>query len=170
VAVAATLGSAESVAALALAHVAAGGEVPSAWWLFVFAGLVYGAGTLVLRHRASIRVVLPVLLAAQLLGHGWLVALGSTAHPGHEHTAATVLGLGPAMLAAHAVAAAVTGAMWALRRRAVEVLLEWSEPGVVPVPGPRRTFTAAPRREPAAAAYRDVAPTRGPPEAAFAIA
>ncbi|WGX98519.1 hypothetical protein [Nocardioides sp. L-11A] len=158
----ATLGSLESVTALVLAHLAAGGAVPSAWWLGGFAVLVYAAGRLVLRGRASIRLVLPGLVAAQLLGHAWLVTLAPEAH-GHGHAMSALLGLTPGMLAAHLVAAAVTGTMWALRRRAVEVLLRWTDPGVVPPPVPRRTRTSPVRRLRTAPHTRALAPTRGPP-------
>ena len=138
VGVAATLVSIESVVALALAHLAAGGALPSAWWLAAFGAPVYGASRLVLRRRASIRVVLPVLVAMQVLGHAWLVALATSGavhdgHAGHLHESGPFLGLSPAMLAGHLAAAAVTGAMWALRRRAVDVLLQWAEPARVPV-------------------------------------
>lgn len=167
---AATLGSLESVTALVLAHVAAGGDAPAAWWLAAFAVLVYGAGTVVLRERAGIRVVLPALLAAQVLGHAWLVTLAPDAHPGHEHAAAAFLGLTPAMLGAHLLAAAVTGAMWVLRRRAVEVLLRWTDAGVVPLPVVRRGATPAPRRCRSAREHRALAPTRGPPAGTLAIA
>ncbi|MCR1782680.1 hypothetical protein KVF89_09065 [Nocardioides carbamazepini] len=162
VALLATLGSLESVTALVLAHLAAGGAVPSVWWLAVFAALVYAAGGLVLRGRASIRLVLPGLVAAQLLGHAWLVALAPEAH-GHGHPMSALLGLTPAMLVAHLVAAAVTGTMWMLRRRAVEVLLRWTDPGVVPVPVLRRIRAATPRRLRTAQHARALAPTRGPP-------
>ena len=170
VALPATLGSLESVTALVLAHVAAGGEAPAPWWLALFAVLVYGAGGLVLRNKVSIKVMLPLLLAAQLLGHAWLVALAPHAHAGHGHATSVLLGLTPPMLAAHAVAGVVTGAMWALRRRAVDVLLEWGEPGVLPPPFLRarsvpRADDTAKRRE-----HRALAPTRGPPLRLPAIA
>lgn len=166
VAVPATIGSLESVAALAIAHVAAGGEVPSGWWLVAFGALVYVASTVVLRRRASIRVVLPVLVAAQVLGHAWLVALTPGVHATHAHDAGGFLGLSPAMLAAHAVAAVATGVMWALRRRAVVVLLRWSDLDRLPAPSLRTgavrdlVATLTPRR------FLAIAPTRGPPSAA----
>lgn len=166
----ATLGSLESVTALVLAHVVAGGEVPSVWWLVAFATLVYGAGSVVLRERARVRVVLPALLAAQVLGHAWLVTLAPDVHPGHEHATSAILGLTPAMLVAHTLAAAVTGAMWLLRRRAVEVLLRWTEPGVVPLPAVRRARAVAPRTTRTAREHRALAPPRGPPPRSLAIA
>lgn len=153
----------ESVAALALAHLAAGGEGLDPWWLAAFGVLVYAASGVVLRGRAGIRVVLPALLAVQVLGHAWLVALSPGTHLGHGHATVGLLGLTPSMLAAHVVAAAVTGVMWALRRRAVDVLLRWADQGRPPLPagGSRRlAATAAP------VAHRwhvGTAPTRGPP-------
>lgn len=169
-AVSATIGSLESVAALALSHVAAGGEVPGALWLSAFGALVYAASVVVLRRRAGIRVVLPVLVGAQVLGHAWLVALSPAAHATHGHDAGGFLGLTPSMFAAHAVAAAVTGVMWAVRRRAVVVLLQWSEPGHLPAPVRR----SAPVRQSVtpltSRRFLAIAPTRGPPTRAAAIA
>lgn len=170
VAVPATIGSLESVAALALAHMAAGGEVPGALWLTAFGGLVYAASVVVLRRKAGIRVVLPVLVGAQVLGHAWLVALSPGAHATHGHDAGGFLGLTPGMLAAHALAAAVTGLMWAVRRRAVVVLLAWSDLGRLPAP----VRTAVPGRQAVTALvsrrFLAIAPTRGPPAGAAAIA
>ncbi|WP_036518860.1 hypothetical protein [Nocardioides sp. J54] len=166
VAVPALLGSAESVTALVVAHAAAGGEAPQSWWLLAFGVLVYGAGRVVLRGRARIGVVLPALLAAQVLGHAWLVALAPSGHGGHGHAGdlggGALLGLTPAMLAAHVVAAAVTGVMWALRRRAVEVLLQWTEPHRGPVLVTLRSAVPT-HAVPAARWFAAARPTRGPP-------
>lgn len=166
----ATLGSLESVAALLLAHVAAGGEAPGPLWLAAFGVLVYAASGIVLRRRASIRVVLPVLLAVQVLGHAWLVTLSPVSHAGHAHAAGGFLGLTPAMLVAHGVAAVVTGVMWALRKRAVDVLLRWSDPGALPLPT-RRAPRVRPRSS-IAVVHQAVAtaPTRGPPARVLATA
>ncbi|GAA4803650.1 hypothetical protein ACFQ0K_11920 [Nocardioides caeni] len=180
VAIPALLSTLESVTALALAHAAAGGEVPSAAWLAAFGVLVYGASVAVLRHRASIRTVGPLLLVAQVLGHAWLVALS----PGHHdaHLAATgaagvtgamtggLLGLSPAMLVAHVLAVVVAGGMWALRRRSVAIVVAWSDPVLARVPDrPRPTSrsTDGPVRRARALA---TAPTRGPPADRFATA
>lgn len=166
----AALGSLESVAALALAHVAAGGELPQPLWLAAFGALVYAASLPVLRRRADIGRVLPALVVAQVLGHAWLVALTPAGHAGHGHEGGMLLGLTPAMLAAHGAAALVTGVMWAVRRRVVEVLLDWSDPAIVPIP-------AAPRERVLPVVVRasgrllvGVAPTRGPPAALLATA
>lgn len=170
VAVPAAIASLESVAALALAHMAAGGEVPGALWLTAFGALVYAASVVVLRRRAGIRLVLPALLGAQVLGHAWLVALTPGAHATHGHDAGGFLGLTSSMLVAHAVAAAVTGVMWAVRRRAVVVLLRWSDLGRLPAPTLRTP--AVPASAPSFVSRRFVAaaPTRGPPASALAIA
>lgn len=169
VALPSALSSLETVVALALAHVAAGGEVPDIAWLTAFGVLVYGAGLAVLRRRASIRLALPALLSAQVLGHAWLVALTPGTHASHGHGTDTFLGLTPSMVAAHVMAAAVTGVVWALRRRAVAVLLRWQDPGRLPAPVWRRTLAplAEHRRPPLRAAF-EVAPTRGPPAALLA--
>lgn len=170
VVVPATIGSLESVAALALAHVAAGGEVPGVLWLTAFGGLVYAASVVVLRRKAGIRVVLPVLVGAQVLGHAWLVALSPGAHATHGHDASGFLGLTPGMLAAHALAAAVTGVMWAVRRRVVVVLLRWSDAGRLPVPVRRATVARQIVTTLTSRRFLAIAPTRGPPVRAAAIA
>lgn len=165
VAVPAALGSLESVAALALAHVAAGGTSPDPAWLVAFGVLVYAAGVIVLRGRAGIRVVLPVLVAVQVLGHAWLVALAPGTHAAHAHGAGGFLGLSPTMLGAHGLAAVVTATMWALRRRVVDVVLCWSEPLAPAVTTLRRTPSSSWLATPAIRHRLSIAPTRGPPVA-----
>lgn len=166
----ATLGSLESVAALALAHVAAGGEVPQPLWLAAFGALVYAAGLPVLRRRAGIALVLPALVVAQVVGHAWLVALAPAGHAGHGHDGGMLLGLTPAMLAAHGAAALVTGVMWAVRRRVVEVLVRWADPGLVPVPAAPRSPVLPVVVQASGRLLAGVAPTRGPPARALATA
>lgn len=166
----AALGSLESVAALALAHVAAGGEVPQPLWLAAFGALVYAASLPVLRGRAGIGVVLPALVVAQVIGHAWLVALVPAGHAGHGHEGGALLGLTPSMLAAHAAAALVTGVMWAVRRRVVEVLVHWSAPGLLPAPASLRDRTVPVVVRASSRLLDGVAPTRGPPAVAPATA
>lgn len=170
VALPAALGSLESVAALALAHLAAGGELPQPLWLAAFGALVYAASLPVLRHRADIGRVLPALVVAQVLGHAWLVALAPAGHAGHGHEGGMLLGLSPAMLAAHGAAALVTGVMWAVRRRVVEVLLDWSDPAVVPIPATPRERVLPVVVRASGRLLVGVAPTRGPPAALLATA
>lgn len=159
----AALGSLESVAALALAHVAAGGEVPQPFWLAAFGALVYAASLPVLRRRAGIGLVLPALVVAQVLGHAWLVALAPAGHTGHSHDGGMLLGLTPSMLAAHAAAALVTGVMWAVRRRVVEVLVHWTDPGLLPVPAAPRSRVLPVVVRASSRLLVSVTPTRGPP-------
>lgn len=166
----AALGSLESVAALAVAHAAAGGDVPQPLWLAAFGALVYAASVPVLRRRAGIGLVLPALVVAQVIGHAWLVALAPAGHAGHGHDGGMLLGLTPAMLAAHGAAALVTGVMWVVRRRVVEVLVHWTDPGLVPVPAaPRSRVVPVVVRVPGRL-LAGVAPTRGPPAGLHATA
>ncbi|WP_183096084.1 hypothetical protein [Nocardioides stalactiti] len=160
----------ESTTALAVAHTAAGGELPSGGWLLAVAGAVYGASLLVLRGRAPVRVVLPALVGLQVVLHAWLVALtaGGGTHP-HAEGTGSVLGLGWPMVLAHVVAGLVAGAVWLLRRRAVDVLLGWHAVAALPVA--IRSW-CGPRRSSPLPAGRDVIvlPTRGPPPLFGAVA
>lgn len=163
----AALTTVESVTALVLAHTAAGGELPDLAWLLPAAAAAYGASTLVLSRRASIRVVLPTLLALQLFLHAWLVTLAADGHAAH---AGELLGLTGPMLAAHLAAGAVTAAAWLLRRRAVDLIVGWLDSGGLPVPRLRPALhlrtTSRLRRRP----LWGVAPTRGPPARPLAAA
>jgi hypothetical protein len=104
-------------------------------------------------------VVLPALVAAQLLMHTWLVTLSAE----HAEHAGALLGLTAPMLASHLAAGTVTALAWTLRRRAVDVLVAWADTGPLPVP---TLLTAA---APAAPYVRyagralTAAPSRGPP-------
>jgi hypothetical protein len=159
----ALLGSVESVTALTVAHVVAGGEMPQPLWLAAFGALVYAASLPVLRQRAGIGLVLPALVVVQVLGHAWLVALTPASHAGHGHDGGVLLGLSPAMLAAHAVAALVTGVMWAVRRRVVDVLVQWADPALVPAPAATRGRVLPRVVRPSDRRLVGAAPTRGPP-------
>lgn len=159
----------ETVVAAALAHVAAGGGTPDPVSLTILALLGYGAGLAVLARGWSIRVLAPLMVAAQLFLHAWWAgaahAHGPAVHDGHAALPTDALvGLpDSAMLLAHAVAGGVAALSWALRRRAVDVLLRWSADHVVAVPARRvpRPFARATR--PAPAGVLRLAPARGPP-------
>jgi len=165
VALPAALVSVESSAAFALAHVAAGGAAPEPLWLVAFAALVYGGSSVVLRERAPIRVVLPVLLAAQVLGHAWLTTLAPPGGASHHAVpdGGALLGLTPSMVLAHAAAGLVTGVMWAWRRRVVDVLLQWARPVTLPVAHLARTSSAPARRRAPLRWFLTASPDRGPP-------
>jgi hypothetical protein len=153
----------ETTAALAIAHTAAGGVLPSTGWLLVIAATVYGAGLVVLRGRAPVRVVAPTLVGLQVLLHAWVVALTAAAgtHP-HGAGSGALLGLSWPMLVAHAAAGILAASAWVLRRRAVDVLLGWVAAPTPHVPH-RARVTAGPARP--APPGRSVAalPARGPP-------
>lgn len=162
--------AAETTAALGVAHTAAGGVLPSGGWLLAIAATAYGASLLVLRGRVPVRVMVPVLVGLQVLLHAWLVALtaGTGAHP-HGSGADALMGLTWPMLLAHVAAGLVAALAWVLRRRAIDVLLGWSDtatPGIA-----HRTRVTARRSRPTPAGRSVVAlPTRGPPRALPATA
>ena len=162
--------AAETTAALGIAHTAAGGMLPSPGWLLAIAAMAYGASLLVLRGRASVRLMVPVLIGLQVLSHAWLVALaeGTGVHS-HGSGADVLLGLTWPMLLAHVAAGLVAAVAWVLRRRAVDVLLGWAD---APIPGiPHRARFTARRSRPTPAGRRVVVlPTRGPPQALPAAA
>ncbi|UMG93159.1 YcnI family protein [Nocardioides sp. TF02-7] len=120
--------------------------------------MVYGASRLVLRRNVRIRVVLPALVGAQVLLHAWLVTLSGhgTTHGAQDGP----LGLGWPMLLAHLAAGAVAALAWALRRRAVDVLLAWLDPARAVPPLLRERAPAAGRRGAAAARPRRRADAR----------
>ncbi len=157
------LTTAESTTALAVAHTAAGGALPTAGWLLAIGATAYGAGLLVLRGRAPVRVVLPAMVGLQVLLHAWLVALsaGTTLHR-HDSGSDALLGLSWPMLLAHVGAGLVAAAAWVLRRRAVDVLLGWADAASPGIPHRARVRSAVvlPLRS-----GRDVTaqPQRGPP-------
>ena len=161
--VSAGLTAAETTAALAIAHTAAGGMLPSAGWLLVIAATAYGASLLVLRGRLPVRVMLPALVGSQVLLHAWLVALtsGTGMHP-HGAGSDALLGLTWPMLLAHLGAGLVAAAAWLLRRRAVDVLLGWVDSAAPDIP--HRGRAAARRADrPLQPRYLTARPTRGPP-------
>lgn len=172
----AALSTAEVLTFLVAAHTWAGGRLPAPAWVALTGVLLLGGALLVQRHRVPLVVAVPVLVAAQLLLHGWLVALAgdAAAHPaahagGHAHATgagatdvSVVADLGWPMVLAHVAGGVVTALVWELRRRAVDVVVAWLLAGLVPVPALRRVLTPgrpAPRpRRPVV-----VVPLRGPP-------
>lgn len=151
------LSTLEVMLVLVAAHTWAGGRLPTAGWVVLAAGLVFAAGLVVMRGRVSLRVAVPALVAAQLLLHSWLSVLAAG-----EHVHGGQLGLTWPMLLAHLVGGVVTAVVWELRRRAVEVLVTWCDPGLLPVPALRqvssRVAPVLPLRRPLV-----VVPLRGPP-------
>ena len=154
----AALATIEIMTLLVAAHTWAGGRLPAAGWMLATAGLVFAAGTLVLRGRVPLRAMVPGLVVLQLLLHSWMAVLGPTS--GHVH--GPHLELTWQMVLAHVAGGLATALVWELRRRAVEVVLTWSEIGVLPVPTLRHTVV---RQAPVLPLRRPlvVVPLRGPP-------
>ena len=150
-----------------LAHTWAGGHVPGLPALLLLAGVVLGAGVLVLRGAVRLSVLLPVVALAQTGLHGMFGLLGD---PG-DHMGHTMTGPDPAqwswqMLAAHAVGTLLTALAWWLCDRAVlavVTLLALATPyaGGRRDPRPSRRTVVRPSLVPLV-----VAPRRGPPVAA----
>ena len=153
------LSTVEIMIVLVAAHTWAGGALPATGWMAGAAALVFAAGLLVLRGKAPLRAVVPALVLAQFLLHCWMVVL-APASAAHSH--ANHLELTWQMALAHVVGGLVTALIWRLRRRAVEVVLSWSDLGLVPVPLLRRVVA---RRAPVLPLRRPlvVVPLRGPP-------
>ena len=154
----AALATLEIMTLLVAAHTWAGGRLPATGWMVATAVLVFAAGTLVLRGRVPLRAMVPGLVVLQLLLHSWMAVLGPTS--GHVH--GPHLELTWQMVLAHVVGGLATALVWELRRRAVEVVLTWSEIGVLPLPILRHTVV---RQAPVLPLRRPlvVVPLRGPP-------
>ena len=154
----AALATLEIMTLLVAAHTWAGGRLPATGWMVATAVLVFAAGTLVLRGRVPLRAMVPGLVVLQLLLHSWMAVLGPTS--GHVH--GPHLELTWQMVLAHVAGGLATALVWELRRRAVEVVLTWSEIGVLPVPILRHTVA---RQAPVLPLRRPlvVVPLRGPP-------
>lgn len=157
------LAAAETTAALGIAHTAAGGALPSTGWLLAIAVTAYGASLLVLRGRVPVRVATPALVGLQVVLHAWLVAItaGTGVHP-HGSASDPLLGLTWPMLLAHLAAGVVAAVAWVLRRRAVDVLLGWSDTPGPEIPHRARVAARAVRPAAPGRSARTL-PTRGPP-------
>ncbi len=162
----------ESTTVLVAGHTAAGGMLPSTWWIVLMGAAVFVAGLPVLAGRVRLRWAVPVLVALQLVLHAWLTVLA----PMPEMTAAgsgamvqahgSSLGalLAPEMLLVHVAGALVAALLWELRAHAVDVVVTWARPELPPLPRAART--------PARTSYLPwtvtaqmtlAAPRRGPP-------
>ena len=132
-----------------VAHAVAGGELPSMPWLLGLAALVVLATAWVLRSRVTPWLAAGGLAVAQLVLHLLLsasagaspqagMATGGHAHHDHSATATgTPTGLldpglldsvSTRMVVAHVLCALLTGFVWWLRRRVVEVVLHLDRP------------------------------------------
>ena len=170
-----------------VAHAAAGGELPSLPWLLGLGALVVLATAWVLRSRVTPWLVAGGLAVAQLGLHVALDAMsaGSAPHAGmamgghahHDHTAmadAAPAGLldpglldsvSTRMVLAHVLSALLTGFVWWLRRRVVEIVLHLGRPAVADVRRHAAPASPATRTWPHPRPWLLGDPGRAPPRA-----
>lgn len=160
-----------ATAASVVAHHLAGGELPALPGLVALAAVVFAGNLVFLRGWLSLRTLLPVVAATQLLSHGGLTLLagpGGGAHAHHPPPAgggevlATLHLTGP-MLLAHAVGTLAVAAVWVGSQRLATVVFR---PPVKTVPPRHRPAPLAAQRD--TRAIGDLvalvgAPRRGPP-------
>lgn len=160
VALGAALSTLEVMTVLVAAHTWAGGELPGLGWMAATVVLVFAAGAVVLRRRLPLRAAVPTLVVAQLLLHCWMVTLAPGQGAAHAH--GTHLELTWQMVLAHAAGGVATALVWELHRRAVEVVLSWTEGALLPAPALAPTVA---RQAPLLPLRRPlvVVPLRGPP-------
>lgn len=118
--------SLEIITAFCVAHMAAGGQLPTLQWMLAAGVSVFLASWLVIRRRVRLRWMVPALTVAQL----WLHVTTSVANTttqlpgplGHAHAHGDQAALTWPMLAAHLISAGVTALIWTFRRRLRRVL------------------------------------------------
>ncbi|MEU6136285.1 cell division protein FtsQ [Nocardioides sp. NPDC047086] len=160
------LATLEIMTGAALAHLAAGGTLPSAGWLVATAGAVFGAGLVVLQRRVGLVAGAALAGLSQLGLHEVFVAFSAAPGAEHQHAVSTSLGSaeGVAMLLAHACAAVLSVVVWVLHRRALAVAVRsLPAPRIAPV---GRLLAEVRRIVPRPALWAHVSPRRGPPRPA----
>lgn len=143
-----------------LAHVAAGGALPSAGWLATAALAVFGTGIVVLQRRVGLLVGTLAAGLSQLGLHEVFAAFAAAPGAQHQHAVGTADGSG-SMLLAHACAAVLSVLVWGLHRRALAVVVR-------SLPLPRLAVVGNLLAEvrdvvPRPAPWVAVSPRRGPP-------
>lgn len=149
-----------------LAHLAAGGTLPSGGWLAAAALAVLGSGVVVLQRRVGLLGGAVMAGLSQLGLHEVFTAFSAAPDAGHQHAVSTSLGAGDgaAMLLAHASAAVLCVLVWSLHRRALAVAVRsLPTPRAIPV---GRLLAEVRRVVPRTALWADVSPRRGPPRPA----
>lgn len=160
------LATLEIMTGAALAHLAAGGELPSAGWLAAAALAVFGVGIVVLQRRIGLLGGAVLAGLSQLGLHEVFEAYAAAPATGHQHLTTSSLGSadGAAMLVAHACAAVLSVLVWALHRRAFAVAVRSLPiPRAVPV---GRLLAEVRQFVPRPALWAHVSPRRGPPRPA----
>ncbi|MFI5625212.1 cell division protein FtsQ [Nocardioides sp. NPDC051685] len=160
------LATLEIMTGAVLAHLAAGGTLPSAGWLAAAAVAVFGAGLMVLQRRVGILGGAAAAGLSQLGLHEVFAAFSAAPGSAHQHTMNGSLGTGDggAMLLAHACAAVLSVVVWVLHRRALAVAVR-----SLPMPRPAvvgRLLAEARTFVPRSALWAHVSPRRGPPRPA----
>lgn len=154
------------------AHSWAGGHLPGFPALVGLAGVVLGAGLLVLRGALGWQVLLPVVLVAQTGLHGMFGLLGvsSAEHASHASGAA-MTGADPSqwswqMLVAHTISTLLTAAVWWLCQRAAYAVVAALDTWSAYLTGRRdRRLPGRTRAVPSALVHLVGVPRRGPPAA-----
>lgn len=160
------LATLEIMTGAVLAHLAAGGALPSAGWLAAAALAVFGAGVVVMQRRVGILAGAVLAGLSQLGLHEVFAAFAAAPGTEHHHSVGTSLGSadGAAMLLAHTCAAVLSVVVWVLHRRALAVAVRsLPVPRVAPV---GRLLAEAAQFVPRPVLWADVSPRRGPPRPA----
>jgi hypothetical protein len=160
------LATLEIMTGAALAHLAAGGALPSAGWLAAAALAVFGAGVVVLQRRVGLLTGAVLAGLSQLGLHEVFAAFSAAPGAEHHHAVATSLGSadGAAMLLAHACAAVLSVVVWVLHRRAFAVAVRSLPIPRVAVAG--RLLAESTQFVLRPALWAHVSPRRGPPRPA----
>jgi hypothetical protein len=160
------LATLEIMTGAVLAHLAAGGALPSAGWLVAATLAVFGTGVVVLQRRVGIFAGAVLAGLSQLGLHEVFAAFSAAPGAEHHHAVSTSLGSadGVAMLLAHACAAVLSVVVWVLHRRALAVAVRSLPTPRVPVAG--RLLAEVRQIVPRPALWADVPPRRGPPRPA----
>ena len=160
------LATLEIMTGAALAHLAAGGALPSAGWLATAAVAVFGTGVVVLQRRVGLLGGAVLAGLSQLGLHEVFAAFSAAPGREHHHAVGTSLGSadGAAMLLAHACAAVLSVVVWVLHRRALAVAVRSLPMPRLAVAG--RLIAEAAQFVPRPALWADVSPRRGPPRPA----
>lgn len=159
------LATLEITTGAALAHLAAGGVLPSAGWLAAAALAVFGTGVVVLQRRVGLLGGAVLAGLSQLGLHEVFAAFSAVPGAEHQHAIGTPLGAeGGSMLLAHTCAAVLSVVVWVLHRRALAVAVRSLPIPRVGVAG--RLLAETGRFVPRPALWADVSPRRGPPRPA----
>lgn len=160
------LATVEVTALAAVAHVVAGGRLPTPGFLLAFAATVFGCAVLTLARYLRVATVVPFVLVAQVALHAALD--GVHAHAGHDagHDAGLVT-LSVPMLGAHLVTAVVSAIVLLIQEQVLAAVV-----AAVRLPGPSAPVPGAPLAVRASTHVRQArwvllatSPRRGPPRA-----